>query len=519
MNFKKRTCKLLALAIGISALSGCGGNKTTSQDSDVTLRYWTTLTSYASTVVSNLGETPLLQEVQKRTGTKIEFEHPPQGQAKEKFNILVASDNLPDIIQYNWEQGYPGGPQKAVNDKIIIDINEYKDNAPNLYGFLKENEMVRKLSTTDAGEQFAFPFVRTDMGLRVTKGLIVRQDWLDDLNLEMPETIAEWETVLTAFRDQKGASAPLSISLYDMRDTTVFAGAYNMMLGFYVDNGKIKHGYLEPGFKDFLVTMNRWYSEKLLDQDFASLESATVDSHILNGDSGAVVNSIGRGVGRYMAAAPNASFKLGAAKYPVLKKGETPQFSKLHLVVPPMNNTYAAISVDSQHKAEAVKFLDYGYSEEGRMLYNFGIEGESYEMIDGYPTYTELITNNPDGQDMTTALSQYTYAYDAGPTIQDVRYMEQYAKLPEQKDAWEKWSITEMDKHLAPNLPVTSEETSEFASLDNAVTTYADEKILKMIMGVEPLDQFDDMVAQLKERGLEKLIAMKQASYDRFMAK
>lgn len=515
----KSLCKLLAVAVGITCLSGCGGNQTVSEDGEVTLRYWSSLTSYASTVVNNLAETPLMKEAQKRTGIKLIFEHPPQGQAKEKFNILVASENLPDIIQYNWEQSYPGGPQKALNDKIIIDINEYKEYAPNLNAFLDQNEMVKKLSTTDSGALFAFPFIRTDMGLRITQGLIVRQDWLDDLGLAMPETISEWETVLTAFRDQKGASAPLSISLFNMRDTAAFAGAYGMMLNFYIDDGKVKHGFLEPGFRDFLVTMNRWYSEKLLDQDFASLEDTTRDSNILNGDSGAVINSIGRGVGRYMAAAPSPSFKLGAAKYPVMNKGETPQFSKLHLVVPPMTNTYAAISIDSQHKEEAARFLDYGYSEEGRMLYNFGIEGESYEMIDGYPTYTKLITQNPDGLDMTTALSQYTYAYDAGPTIQDVRYMEQYASLPEQKDAWEKWSVTDMDKHLAPNLPVLSEETNEFANLNNAVGTYGDEMILKIIMGVEPLDKIDEMVNEFKARGLDRMIEMKQASYDRFMAK
>ena len=53
----------------------------------------------------------------------------------------------------------------------------------------------------------------------------------------------------------------------------------------------------------------------------------------------------------------------------------------------------------------AAKVLDYGYSEKGRMLYNFGIEGESYEMVDAYPKYTEKIINNPDGLSMTEALA------------------------------------------------------------------------------------------------------------------
>ncbi len=69
------------------------------------------------------------------------------------------------------------------------------------------------------------------------------------------------------------------------------------------------------------------------------------------------------------------------------------------------------------------------------MLYNFGIEGESYEMIDGYPTYTDYIMNNPDGKNVGEMLMAYTHSAYFGPMVQDVRYMEQYAQYQEQKDA------------------------------------------------------------------------------------
>lgn len=520
MKKTKRIALVLALAMALAqVLSGCANETKTQSGENATLRYWMYLTSYASNVVSNMGETPMMKEAQRLTGINVEFEHPPQGQIREKFNVMVASDNLPDIIQYNWENNYPGGPQKAIDDRIIVDLNELKSSAPNLFKFLDENEEVRSLSTTDDGQQFAFPFVRLDMGLRVSQGVIVRKDWLDDVGLGVPETIDEWETALTAFRDKKGATAPLSVSLADMQDGTSFIGAYNTMLGYYVEDGKVKHGYLEPGLKDWLITMNRWYSEKLLDQDFASLDTNIKDANILNGNSGAVVNSIGRGIGRYMNAAPDEKYQLVGAKYPVLNKGETPKFSKLHRVVPPGYNAYAAISIDCQNKELAAKFLDFGYSDEGRTLYNFGIEGESFNMIDGYPTYSEKITKNPDGLSMTEALALYTYAYDYGPTIQDVRYMEQYAATPEQKQAWETWSITEMDKRLAPALQVKVDELSEHANLDTAVVTYADEMMYKIIMGVEPVEKIDEMVAQIKARGMDRLLEMKQASYDRYISK
>ena len=56
------------------------------------------------------------------------------------------------------------------------------------------------------------------------------------------------------------------------------------------------------------------------------------------------------------------------------------------------------------------------------MLYNFGIEGESYEMQDGKPVYTDLVLNNPDGLTANQALSEYSgLAVGNGPFVRDRR--------------------------------------------------------------------------------------------------
>jgi len=519
MKMSKVLAAVLASSLTVAALAGCGSKKEEASESNDVIRYWSHMSSYTSSQVSNLADTPMIKQLKEDTGIKVEFEHPPQGQEIEKFNILVAGDNLPDIIQFNWEQNYPGGPAKAIKDKLIIDINEYKEHAPNLYAYLAENDDVRKLSTTDNGEQFAFPFVRGDVSLRINKGPVLRKDWLEELGFEVPETIDEWENVLTAFKEKKGATAPLSLTYAQMKTTTAFVGAFGTMLDFYIDGDKVKHGFTDPQLKEWLTAMNRWYKNGLLDRDFATAESATIDSYILNGDSGAVVCSLGGGLGRYMTAAPNETYMLVGAPYPVVEKGAVPEFNALQRAVPPSFGSYAAISTDSKNKELAAKLLDYGYSEKGRMLYNFGVEGESYEMVDGYPKYTEKITKNPDGLSMTEALSLYTYAYDCGPTIQDVRYMEQYAARPEQQEAWATWTESNMVNHIAPSLNLLTDEVNEYASISNAVTTYADEMILKFIMGVESIDKFDEFVKGVKDRGIDKMIAMKQSSYDRYLAK
>ena len=61
------------------------------------------------------------------------------------------------------------------------------------------------------------------------------------------------------------------------------------------------------------------------------------------------------------------------------------------------NLTGMAITTACKYPVEAARWCDWVYSEEGHMYKVFGIEGETYEWVDGFPKFTDLIVNNPDG--------------------------------------------------------------------------------------------------------------------------
>ncbi len=502
----------LSLVTAAAVLGGCGKDKQTSTDSDK-ITCWMPLVSNASMVVSNFGETELAKELKNRTGVEVEYIHPPQGQEAEKFSIVVASSNLPDIIEYNWLE-YPGGPAKAIKEGVIIDIAQYKDKAKNVFDYLDNNDEIKKLATTDDGQLFSFPFVRGDESLNFSGGIIIRQDWLDDLGLEMPKTADEWEKVLLAFKEKKGCTAPFSFM-----STNTFASAFNTTADYYVEDGKVKYGPLDEGFKPYLETMNKWYKEGLIDPSFATLDTKTVEANILNGTSGVAHGSIGSGIGKWMASAKTEGYSLSGAPVPVPTRDAKAKFGVYQLPVTASRTAFDAISTGCKNIDAAIKYLDYGYSEEGRMLYNFGIEGKSYVMKDGYPTYTEEITNNPEGLSMTVALAKYTRSYSTGPFIQDKRYMEQYASLPQQKEAWATWSDTDVAKYTLPHLYMKNDELTEYAQLNNDINTYVNEVVSKFIIGAEPIANYDNMVSQLHTRGIDRMLELKQAAYDRYLAR
>ncbi|WP_308421828.1 extracellular solute-binding protein [Paenibacillus radicis (ex Gao et al. 2016)] len=508
------------LLAGACGQSGSSRSAELSGDTGYKLTYWAELNGNAASVKPSFQDVPFFKEWQKRTGVQLEFIQPPANQAQEVINVLLASGELPDMIEYEWSN-FPGGPAKAISDGYLLRLNDAIDRyAPNLKAYLKAHPEIDKQIKTDDGSYYVFPFIQNDDTLRTYQGPIIRKDWLDELGLEVPTTIDEWHTVLKAFKEKKGVIAPLTFLgvpyvLFGVESGS-FIGAYGIKKGFYTDDGEVKYGPIEPGYKQFLALFRQWYAEGLIDINMATVDTKTLDASMLSGRSGASIWNAGAGIGTWQpimqAKDPNARFV--PAPYPVLHRGEKPKFGqRVHSY---MSSGGVAISAKSEHVEEAVRLLDYGYGEEGHMLFNFGIEGTSYKMVDGYPAYTDLILANPDKLAPSQALAMYTRASYFGPFVQDKRYIEQYYSLPEQKQAITLWADTDADKHNLPPVQKSEKESAEFSAIMQDVTTMVDEMSLKIILGIEPLDAFEGYTAQLKELGVNRAIAIQKAAFDRY---
>ena len=524
MSFKKIICVIAALAVTCSVFSGC--NKNTAVDTqsssepkgeisypietDVTLKYWVRLSPALGTSVKNFGETEFAKEYMKRTGINVAYQHPAQGQDNEVLNLLIASGDLPDIIESDW---LARDPDASIAKNTILSLNDYfKDYSPNLMKYLSENPDVDTAIRTDTGNYYVYPFIRGDEKLLSTAGLMLRNDWLSDLGLSVPETISEWEAVLEAFKSK--CTTPLAMAnghLYS------FLGAYGLGIEFFIENDKIMFGATDDKFKDFLAKTNEWYKKGYIDKNFAILDGKIINANMLDGKSGVTFGAGGGGIGTYLNAMKDKDpkYDLVAAPFPVLEKGQRPKFGNKQLKYSPLNG--AAITGKSKNRELAARFLDYSYSEEGYTLNNFGVEGISYEMKDNYPTYKDVITNNPNGLAMSMALPIYVRAANEGPFVQDKRYIEQYYQLDQQKNALEVWSQNDHDKHLIPQITLTQAETSEFSKIMSEIRTYRDETIINFILGTKPIDEFSEYVEKVKSLKLDRAIEIEQASYDRYL--
>jgi len=482
--------------------------------------YWMLITPSLSTVITDYGDTPLAKELATRTGVTMEYLHPATDQFKEQFNLMVTSGDLPDIVEYNIMKDYPGGPEKAIQDGVIVDLTEYIPKfAPNLMKYYEENPDAYKLAKTDTGKLYGFPFIRGDESLKVFLGPVVNQQWLKDLGIDYPETIEDWYTMLTRFKNEKGAKAPLTYepAMISASNGSPFIGAFGISEDFYLDaNGKIQYGSIQPGYKDFLTTFNKWYAEGLIDADIETMNREQVAAKLTTGEAGASVGQMASRLGTWLdAVQDNPAIDFVGVKYPVVNRGDIPMFTQKDTAINGGSGD-AYITTACEDVEAAVRYFDYAFTEDGNKLFNFGIEGVSYTMVNDYPTYTDLLMNNPE-MSRPEAFGSYTRSSYNGPFVQRKEYFEQYGfKYDQQRESLKNWLVSDVDTYRMPNVTPTPEESQEIATIMNEINTYRDEMQVKYIMGVESLDSYDTYVENMKKLGIDRAIEIYEAALIRF---
>jgi putative aldouronate transport system substrate-binding protein len=278
-------------------------------------------------------------------------------------------------------------------------------------------------------------------------------------------------------------------------------------IGYQVD-GTYHFGAYEPAYKDALTYLNMLYNEGLLDKNFAVTDEPTAQSSVMEGKSGAIYAAASR-ILNMTSAVNDGVFKLTGLPPFTKNKGDV---AISGMTDPVMVSTASWISEDCKNVPAACAFLNYLYTDEGNMLYNFGIEGESYTYVNGKPTFTELMTKNPDGYSLDPMIRKYGILNFSG--VQDLAMSAQRFPLQEQIHAYAAWSSHTADKYTIINNAILAQYINEEATLWTDIDTYINEMRAKFISGQEPLSNFDAYLTTLKTMGMDRLIEIRQLSLD-----
>lgn len=488
-------------------------------DTDVTLTVAFIPNQNAAQAFENLEDTPFYIALQEKTGVDLEFVPVADEQALE---LMMMSDDMPDMIWAS-DNVLPGGAQICIEDGIIISLNDYLDEyMPDYKALLESDNDYKSISTTASGDVYATVHAGESFAQLQIGGIIARQDWLDDLGLEEPRTAEDFYEVLVAFKEQKGAEVPLTLTWGYMKEYFMKSGipdAFGLITtDYYQVDGEVHYGYYESEYKDMLEFLNELYKEGLLDPEFATNDDETVKSNFLTGRSGVSSFLTGR-VDAYRDAQEDENFCLRGITPLVQNEGDIPR-SGISSGKDKSGRYF--ITSSCEHPEIAAMVLNYGYTEEGSLLYNFGTEGESWEYDEeGNPTFTELVTNNADGWSFAVACASYAHANHPGPFIQQERYYQQAMSVDEDRiKTWEEFKETDWDNYyVSSGVSVPVENTDEYAKLSSEISTYIDEMTIAYITGAKSLDTFEsEYLATLKSLKIERMIEIYQTAYDEYMS-
>jgi putative aldouronate transport system substrate-binding protein len=457
--------------------------------------------------------------IEKKTGVKLRRIGGTSGAVSvtESFTLLLASGDWPDIMVASWLTFPGGGPDKGLSEGYIIPLNDYMQKAPNFTRILKDNPGLSRDIRTDNGTLYVFPFARDSVSSQYA-GAVIRKDWLDKLGLPLPVTLDDWYKTLTAFK--QFCSAPLTFeSRYFFMEeyfSSVLSSPFDVTYLFYVDNNTVKFGPLEKSYRDFITEMHKWYTEGLLDKDMPSINKATVAAKFANGNTGLVIQQRKEVVDAITANAGNPNYEVAALLTPVMKLGDERKFGHLQ------NNYTGGFSWGISSKCKdietAIRYIDYFFSDEGRMLSCFGTEGVSYEIKNGKVQILESALNHPELSNPRMLFENY-FGAPSNHAFLEIESARLVGEIPQMVEIKKIWADNNMKNYIYPPVTPTAAESEAIGLKWNNIDTYCQEMIIKFIIGTEPLSNYDRFLQNLKAYGVDEVLKSKQAAYDRYLKK
>ena len=518
--------KLIALVLGIMmlmtvAVSGIAEEKSDLHIADdVTLRFFFDLDLAANVPgMQDYNDSDAYKWLEEQTGIHIEWIHPASGTSREAFNLLFASDDMPDLIYNSIPNGfvYPSGHDMAIADGVYANLKDYEDLMPNYMAIVNSNETLKRESVTDEGNRWCFFYIYKD-GRGPNFGPTIRKDFLDKVGMDLPETYDDWHEVLTAFKEQLGLEIPLYVNKDTFMWYSEFAAGYGVTKDWSLNTeGKVIYGPCEDGYGEYLDMMQQWYKEGLIDQSFSVHDGRWPENDLLLNDKVGAFPIYTSWTGHdYYAkqGATNPDFNLVGTKIPVKEGGEA------HYRMPDMlTNTYCiAVNAQSKHLEEAIRWMDAQYGEEAAFVMNYGVtegkEDGSYYFDDNGPHWGGLITNNPDG--LTQGQARQRYTTNNAPYEDYNRVMGTWTDI--QRETQARLMESDYSAYISDSITMTEAEQEEFSDIMGDITTFATEFTVNYVMG-NASQSFDEFRAQLKAMNIDRAIELKQAAVDRYNAR
>lgn len=489
---KKLIALIMSLALIVAVMGGCTKKKESSESQELTIMM-------SSTENGAGGDSEAVKEMIRLTGVKANVISAPFASYNEKLNVTLASGNLPDIVYMDNKN-----VSSWIDEGALLPLDELiEEYAPNFKAIFTEEDRKQIVNPEDL-KLYGVPYM---LRLAAQNSMGIRRDWLEKVGLKAPTTIEELENVLTAFKNNAnkltngGPIIPMAgeLSAIYMMYGIMESGENNAWT--IDENNNYISKYEHPNYRQCLETLNRFYENDLIDPEYLTR----------NTDANAVYTLFNSGI-----AGSGFVYSTRLREITGILKETDP--NAIFDYMPPIDGidgkkrimgrqqlgTQGCITIAAEGKEkECMEFLDWGYSEEGDRVLNYGIEGKSYDMVDGKPVIREEYNHGwveirklgcvPTNLAYNRNLDAYNQCMFNGKAIEDLN--------EEEKLTYKAYYENE------PYIVSPIREFSTPASLSKGTDIYASlaEIEAKAIVGKISIDEFFTELNKAKANGLDDM--------------
>lgn len=511
-----------AVIMMASLLSGCGGQKSAANQGKAADGTKVEAPTEISIMVPFFGKDPIdntnviWKEVEKRTNTKLNVTFVPQSNYDEKMNVTVASGSMPDIIQANSPMA--SNVMTAAMNGAFWEVGKYLKDYPEL---MKYPEIVWQNTKYLDGKNYAIPRCRSlEAGGNV---LVYRKDWLEKLNMKVPETLDDIYNMLKAFVDKdpdgNGQKDTIGLVGYIAQDGTnlgsftgLISTAFGGYLGgngnpatgyFHVKDGTLQSALTTPELKQAIAWLKKLYADGLIHKDFAVMKQQQERDAAMSGKVGATTENV---PGSWVTTEglrkvdPKGTFV--SVPYLVNPKGQ-----KYYPKGSGYNGAYLIRKqdVDEAKLKKLLGYLNKTSADDIFELANYGIKDVHFTKNGNVYVPTEQAKKETVGTIyMGAAIAckydKYLYAYNA-------------PNITQEAIAFNMALVEQMEKVSVAN-PMDGLISATWSKYQKEYDKKVTDQVLKIMLGADSLDNWDAFASKMaSDANYKKSLEELQAAY------
>lgn len=498
---------LLALMLALGACSSNGGEPGTNagptstpenqQPSGSTAPAETEREKVAIKIMANLpnadiseADKAIMEQLEKDLNVNVTWVIPPASGYKEQLQLSLVSGDYADIVFFSSETDESF--QNAVKDGVLVPINPYLDQLPNIKAYTYDVTW-EALDVKRDGNYYGIP--RTSVARN--DGFELRADWLKNVGIELPEnhevTIEQFNEILEKFTfndpDQNNKNDTYGFGAFLNASKLINPVLVSQFgdLGWQESKGgdndfmTAKYNPTADAYKKVLGYTQKLFKEGLVDPDAAVIDAGAANDRFLRGITGVRTQFAG-----YV---PTDLEEL---------RKNNPEADLTYLFVKDESDELRGaafgtamfgvwgLTNKAKHPERALEVFDWLLSDKGWDLVKFGVEGVEYNLVDGTREYIE-------GVNAPWRKSLVRRAYD-GDFFIDAKYSpEVKAQVKPWVDRAIETVVFSKDKGFVPQ-----------ASKDPVFQDYKliwDETITRIMVGDLPVDAYDQLLSNWYEKG------------------